>query len=426
MAVEVVPVSMPEGTKVPRCTAKHPAERRVLEGIRGDRRPGESDDQPSRKETADFLVESFRRVGTLDPSRLAALAMLHFALEAAPGFLQAALKPCAFSVIEVPATWCELIGAWWKEFTAAPEEAEPQPDTQVADAFQPRHPTCCALVVTSGQQARAKLDEQLREALVRRRPIIGISPAPDRLLPGDLLLAEQRRMVVPAPDGRLLALLATMVVSQGGAFKANPPSPPAILVDGGRVTPNMLSLARAPSQTAAEYLERLAVMVARRDGGEDKRNRAAVTLADLPGLGAAGRWAERAVVDLRAYASGALPWSEVDRGIVLEGPPGCGKSTFARPGEQRGDRLPGRLTRAVAGRTRGASRASARSHAEDFRRGSRCCAMHPAHRRDRRLGVPGLGPARPAGLRHPSGQRPAGTARWQREAGRSAGGRRLQ
>jgi hypothetical protein len=53
-------------------------------------------------------------------------------------------------------------------------------------------------------------------------------------------------------------------------------------------------------------------------------------LSEMSGFGALGDWGMQAAVDIRAYAAGQLAWTEVDRGIVISGPPGSGKTTFAK------------------------------------------------------------------------------------------------
>lgn len=53
-------------------------------------------------------------------------------------------------------------------------------------------------------------------------------------------------------------------------------------------------------------------------------------LEDMAGYGAAKTWGLQLADDLRAWKAGEIGWEDVDRGALLYGPPGCGKTTYAQ------------------------------------------------------------------------------------------------
>lgn len=62
----------------------------------------------------------------------------------------------------------------------------------------------------------------------------------------------------------------------------------------------------------------------------DKPQTSTLTLDKSHGYGPAKVWGEQLADDITAWQNGEIEWDDVDRGLLIYGPPGCGKSTYAK------------------------------------------------------------------------------------------------
>jgi len=173
----------------------------------------------------------------------------------------------------------------------------------------------------TGSRHRAVYEnEQVADSLWQGQNLVGVSHVPDRYLPPDLVQAADLRLIIPPLDAEGLRLIAQSVTD------TVPTELPSAEVCAA-ISPLVLRLARRMEQSADDFLHRAAAIAAR-----DLRATAAAgsSLATLPGMQEAVRWGEDLARDLAAYAAGQLPWRDVDRGCLLSGPPGTGKTTFAK------------------------------------------------------------------------------------------------
>jgi hypothetical protein len=151
-----------------------------------------------------------------------------------------------------------------------------------------------------------------------RCAVLGIAADPDRLLPRDLVRLADYRIVVPPLDGSAVAAVIEAVTGR---------HPGAVDNDlARRVTLEALTIAVRSDLGAKRSLARLIRLL------DNKAQNAepAPILSELHGLGAAKDWGLALAHDLADYAAGRLPWAAVDKGCLLTGLPGTGKTSFAR------------------------------------------------------------------------------------------------
>ena len=246
-------------------------------------------------------------------------------LDQTPGLLDAAMAGSIVVVVEVPGTdWSTAVAQAWdyriatenlRIFGSTDGGATTAPESEEFP-FETSH-VWLKCIVEKDENPWWSEKRGLLDALAAGDSVLGIAPVPERYLPSELLRVADWRVALPpfTPDVLADAIGMAMGVRPATTLE------PALCRLVGLAD---LELARRPRQTPEDYLARLRKIVA------PKIPTRSVTLDDLHGMDEAIIWGRALATDLREYLQGRLAWSDVDRGVLLVGPPGTGKTTFAR------------------------------------------------------------------------------------------------
>ncbi|MBS7792451.1 ATP-binding protein [Roseococcus sp. SDR] len=175
-----------------------------------------------------------------------------------------------------------------------------------------------------GCEAPARIAIALSQGL----SVVAVAAAADReRLPLGLEGAADRVLVLQPPSWVGLAA-AAMEGRQIERVDWNSVRHDEALLDG--LTPSILGMCYRHGQRVQAFCSRLASALKfaakRKLASSGPRG-----LARVPGLSpAVNDWVHSLVRDFADYREGRIGWAEVDRGAVIAGPPGCGKTTLAR------------------------------------------------------------------------------------------------
>jgi cell division protease FtsH len=151
-------------------------------------------------------------------------------------------------------------------------------------------------------------------------PIVAITPGAEAHLSPLLLNSIDYRLEFPELDAQAIAQVITVVT---GSACHEIPEPQAFAGTG--VTD--LAMAVRFDRTPAQCLDALRKILKAKEVKRESRD---ISLDDLHGMDSAVAWAKAAIKDLRDWKRAVIGWDAVSSGACLVGPPGTGKTTFAR------------------------------------------------------------------------------------------------
>ena len=264
-----------------------------------------------------------------DPARVAMTGLLTRALEVAGTSAADVGRDGTVCLVLLPdVVWTNLVGDVWSSLVRTSDRTD---DGSGRTQWNRNGWVIWTADEPQDRREQRPGDEKFARAVSTGRKCVGFA-ANFSWLPNDLVQAADYRLTVP----RLTAGdVAAVALELCGDLPGECLSDEQVAL----LTPRLLRLARRPGQTADAYIRKLRDLLERDlAAARSAASRTATpssprdtpALSRLHGMDEAVRWGTDLARDLRLFGEGKISWTEVDRGCLLSGPPGVGKTLFAR------------------------------------------------------------------------------------------------
>jgi cell division protease FtsH len=256
----------------------------------------------------------------VDPVRAAAALAFARLFDRRPVLLEGIRSGAPVVVIDVAdPQMLRRVSAVWRETLF--DDLERQMDIDGDRLRRREQLDAVYLVVEEPPKGRTKdtVERAASGALALALPFVAISPLATTHLPEVLIAAATERIEFPPLDTTTISRTIRIVTGR----RCREPIEADL---AAQVTLGDLAIAVRFDRTPAQCVAELRRLNAARDARPKGRH---LPLSELYGLGEARAWAESAIADIKAWKAGVIPWSAVTSAVALNGPPGCGKTSFA-------------------------------------------------------------------------------------------------
>ncbi len=253
-----------------------------------------------------------------DPALVLAEVLLRRALR---GNMKKATTSFVWLVKTPSNQWSEIIAKAW----TALNKSDTQSEDEGGEHSYGGEDWIALVCSKPGQRHYFEFERQFESALPNGVSVT-IFTHDDGLLPEDIAASADLQIEVRPPCSEDLS--ETLRRLTGKAPKRVPTESEA-----AQVTPRLMRLARRLDESADNFTVRLRRLLDRphkEAKAEPLKDEATPHLTRLHGMREAVDWGLSLARDIAAYQAGKLPWTSVDAGCLLSGPPGVGKTLFAR------------------------------------------------------------------------------------------------